>query len=149
MKKLITTAVLALSVVSASAYEVGVLIGNDYSGSNRMFGGVTVSQPMNAFNATLGYQRTSVGADNQNRFSLTGGIDAVGIWKVTVAPTLGVAYLNNSASGNGLAATAGVELRMPVMNRVNAVVDYTYQIGQSRVSASDGSRLSLGLRYKF
>ncbi len=149
MKKVITTAILALSVAAASAFEVGVTAGNDFSGTNRMYGGVTVGKSLGPLTGTLGYQRSAVSANNQNRFSLVGGYDVLNVWNVTVTPTVGVAYVNNSASSNGLAVTAGAELSMPVMKRVDAVVDYTYQIGQSRVSANDGSRLSLGLRYTF
>lgn len=149
MKKVITTAILALSVAAASAFEVGVVAGNDLSGDNRMFGGVTVGKSLGPLTGTLGYQRTAVGANNQNRFSLTGGYDVFSVLNVTVTPTVGVAYVNNSASSNGMAVTVGSEFSMPVMKKVDAVVDYTYQVGQSRVSASDGSRLSLGLRYTF
>ena len=149
MKKLIAISALSLTVLSASALEVGLMAGRDFSDTNRNFGGVTVGQSFGSTTVSLGYHRTSVTANDQNRFSVVGGYDLLSVGPVTVTPTVGAAYLSNSASANGMAMTVGVEMSMPIYKKVEGVIDYSYQFGQSRVNASDGNRVSAGLRYKF
>ena len=45
--------------------------------------------------------------------------------------------------------TVGVEMSMPIYKKLEGVVDWSYQVGQSRVNDSNGNRVSAGLRYKF
>lgn len=149
MKKLFAISALSLSVMTASALEVGVMGGRDFSDTARNFGGVTVGQNVGPVTLSLGYHRTSVTANDQNRFSVVGGYDLMKVGPVTVTPTLGVAYLSNRRSDNGLAMTAGVEMSVPVVKNLEGVVDWSYQVGQSRVNDSNGNRVSAGLRYKF
>lgn len=149
MKKLIVCTVLGLAAVSASALEMTVSAGRDFADVGRGYGGVTVGQAIGGATVSLGYQRTAVGTNDQNRFSLTGGYDVVKVGPVLVTPTVGLAYVNNKTSDNGVAITAGVELSMPVYKKVEAVLDYSYQLGQNRISSSDGGRVAVGVRYPF
>lgn len=149
MKKILITAVIAMAATTASAFEVGVQVGRDFGDTNRNFGGLTVGQSLGPVTLSAGYHRTSVTANDQNRWSVVGGYDLVKVGPVQFAPTVGAAYLNNKTTSNGLAMTVGVEASVPVSKSLEGVVDYTYQIGQSRVNQFDGSRVTAGLRYKF
>lgn len=149
MKKLFAITALSLTVMSASALEVGIVAGRDFSDNTRNYGGVTVGQSVGPVTVSLGYHRTSISANDQNRFSVVGGYDLMTVGPVTVTPTAGLAYLSNKTSANGLAMTVGVEMSMPVYKKLEGVVDWTYQVGQSRVNDSNGNRVSAGLRYKF
>ena len=148
MKKLIVCTLLGLAAVSASALELTVSAGRDFADINRGFGGITVGQSVGAATMSLGYQRTAVGTNDQNRFSLVGGYDVAKVGPVMITPMVGLAYVANKTSDNGVALTAGVELSMPVYKKVEAVLDYSYQLGQSRIS-SNGGRLAVGVRYPF
>lgn len=148
-KNLIAASFLALAISSASAFEVGVQVGRDFSGDNRNYGGVTVGQTVGAVSVSAGYQRTAVGDNNQNRWSLVGGYDLLKVGPVQITPTVGAAYLNNQTGSNGLAMTFGAEATMPIAKNIEGVIDYTYQMGQSRVSQYDGGRVGAGLRFNF
>lgn len=149
MKKTLIATTLALAVTAASALEVGVQAGRDFSSPNRNYGGVTLGHSVGPTSVTLGFNRTAVSADDQNRWSVVAGYDLLKVGPMTVTPTVGLAYLHNQNSANGMAMTAGVEASVPVMDRVRAVVDWTHQIGQSRVNASNGNRVTAGIRYTF
>jgi opacity protein-like surface antigen len=149
MKKILITAVIAMAATTASAFEVGVQVGRDFGDTNRNFGGLTVGQSLGPVTLSAGYHRTSVTANDQNRWSVVGGYDLLKVGPVQLTPTVGAAYLSNKTTSNGLVMTVGVEASMPLYKSLEGVVDYTYQIGQSRVSQFDGNRVSAGLRYKF
>ena len=148
-KTLIAASFLALAISSASALEVGVQIGRDFAGDNRNYGGVTVGQSIGTMTVSAGYQRTAVGDNNQNRWSLVGGYDLLNVRSVRVTPTVGVAYLNNQKANNGLAVTVGAEASVTLAKNLEGVVDYTYQMGQSKVKQYDGSRVGAGVRFNF
>jgi len=151
MKKLTIAAatVLALAATSVSAVEVGVTGTRDYSGDNRNFGGITIGQSFGKLNATLGAERSSVGDNDQNRFSLVGSYDLVKLGPITVSPRLGVAYLDNQTGSDGYAATAGIGASVPVTKQVSLGVAVDRQYGQDRVESFDGNRVSVGFKYRF
>ena len=151
MKKVLIGTVLSIAMMSASAFEVGVKVGRDFSDVNRNYGGITISDSVGPVSVSLGFDRSYVGENDQNRWSLVGGYDLVKIGNVKVTPTVGGAYLSNQSSDNGYAMTVGTEVSAPIsfVKNLTGVVDYTYQVGQSRVNQFDGSRVSVGLRYKF
>jgi hypothetical protein len=149
MKKTLIATTLFLAAGMASAFELGVQVGRDFGDTNRNYGGVVVGKALGPLVVSAGYHRTAVSNNDQNRWSIVGGYDLVKVGPVQVTPTVGAAYLNNQSSSNGLAATAGVEASMPLFKNLEGVIDYTYQMGQSRVSQFDGSRVSAGLRYTF
>jgi hypothetical protein len=149
MKKTLIATTLALAVTAASALEVGVQMGRDFSSPNRNYGGVTLGHAVGPASVTLGYDRTTVSGNDQTRWSLVAGYDLMKIGPVTVTPLLGGAFLDNQTGSDGLAMTAGVGASMPVTDRIRAVVDWSHQLGQSRVNASNGNRISVGIRYLF
>jgi len=151
MKKLAiaTATVLAMIATSVSALEVGVTGTRDYSGSDRNFGGITVGENFGRFGVTLGAERSTVGDNDQNRFSLVSGYDVVNFGPVVVTPRLGVAYLDNQTSSDGYAATVGVEASTLITKQVRASLAVDRQYGQDRVNQFDGNRVTVGLKYRF
>lgn len=147
MKKLFAITTLAVAATSASALDFTVLAGRSFGDTHVNDVGLTVSQSMGAASLGLGYNRTAGG--DQNRFSLVGGYQVAKLGSVAVTPTVGVSYLHNKNTDNGMAVSAGVELSMPVYKKVELVLDYSYQMGQKRVSQSDGNNLALGVRVPF
>ena len=149
MKKIVLATAFALAAGAASAVEVGVTATRDYSGDNRNFGGVTLGQSYGKLNATLGAERSSVGGNDQNRFSLVGGYDVAKLGPVTVTPRLGVAYLDNQNSADGYALTVGVGASVPVTKKVSLGLAVDRQYGQDRVNQFDGNRVTVGAKYSF
>ncbi len=149
MKKIFATLALSLFAVSTMAWELGVSGGRDFSGADRNYAGISLSHDVGPVGVTAGYSRTFSGDDNQNRFSVMAGVDLVKLGPVTVTPVVGVAYLHNQASANGLALAAGVSTSLPIRDRMDLVVDWTHQWGQERVNTSNGNRVSAGIRYAF
>jgi len=147
MKKLFAITTLAVAATSASALDFTVLAGRSFGDTHVNDVGLTVSQSMGAASLGLGYNRTAGG--DQNRFSLVGGYQVAKLGSVAVTPTVGVSYLHNKNTDNGMAVSAGVELSMPVYKKVELVLDYSYQMGQKRVSQSAGNNLALGIRVPF
>ena len=149
MKKAILATVIALAAGTAMAVEVGVTATRDYSGDNRNFGGVTIGQSYGKLNATLGLERSDVGGNDQNRFSLVGGYDVAKLGQITVTPRVGVAYLDNQTGADGYAMTVGVGASVPVTKQVKLGVSVDRQYGQDRVQQFDGNRVTVGATYKF
>lgn len=149
MKKYAIASVLALAAISASAVELGVTATRDYSGDNRNFGGVTIGQTYGKLNATAGFERSTVGGNDQDRYSLVGGYNVAKLGSVTITPKVGVAYLNNQTSSDGYAMTVGIGASVPVTKQVSVGLDVARQYGQDRVSQFDGNRVTIGARYTF
>ena len=149
MKKIVLATALVLAATAASAVEVGVTATREYSDSNRNFGGVTIGQKYGAVGVTLGAERSSVGDNDQNRFSLVAGYDVAKLGPVTVTPRLGVAYLENQNSQDGYAATVGVEASVPVTKKVRFGLAVDRQYGQERVNQFDGNRVTAAVKYSF
>ena len=149
MRKIVLATVLGLAAGAASALEVGVTATRDYSGDNRNFGGITIGQSYGKLNATLGAERSSVGSNDQNRFSLVGGYDVAKLGSVTITPRLGVAYLDNQVGQDGYAMTVGVGASVPVTKKVSVGLAVDRQYGQDRVSQFDGNRVTVGAKYSF
>lgn len=149
MKKIVLATAFALAASAASALEVGVTATRDYSGDNRNFGGVTIGQSYGKLNATVGAERSTVGGNDQNRFSLVGGYDVAKVGPVTITPRLGVAYLNNQVGDNGYAMTVGVGASVPVTKQVSLGLAVDRQYGQDRVQQFDGNRVTVGAKYSF
>ena len=151
MKKFAIASILALAAMSASALELGVVATRgDTTGDTRNYAGLTLGQSFGKLNATAGFERSTVGG-NQNRWSLVGGYDVAKVGLVTITPKIGYAYLDNQTPGvdNGSAGTVGVGFSVPVAKKVTMGVDYAYQKGQDRVNQFDGNRVSVSARYAF
>jgi hypothetical protein len=149
MKKFAIATVIALAATAASALEVGVTTARDYAGTNRNATGVTVGEKFGAVTLTAGFDRATLGANDQDRYSLVAGYNVAKLGPVTVAVKGGAAYLNNQTGQDGYAALVGVGASVPVTKQISLTVDATRQYGQDRVTSFDGNRVTAGVKYSF
>ena len=149
MKNILIATTIALAATAASALELGVTAGRDYAGDNRNAVGVTLGQSYGAYNVTAGVERSTVGENDQNRFSVTGGYDVAKFGSVTITPKIGVAYLDNQNGPDGYAMTVGVGATVPVTKTVSVGLDVARQYGQDRVEQYNGNRATVAVKYKF
>ena len=149
MKNILIAATIALAATAASALELGVTTGRDYASDNRNSVGVTLGQQYGAYNVTGGVERSTVGENDQNRYSLVGGYDVAKFGTVTVTPKVGVAYLDNQNGPDGYAMTVGVGATVPVTKTVSVGLDVARQYGQTRVEQFNGNRATVAVKYKF
>jgi opacity protein-like surface antigen len=149
MKKIILATTLVLAATTASAVEVGVTATRDYSGDNRNFGGITIGQKYGTIGVTAGFERSTVGSNDQDRYSLVAGYDVAKLGPVTVTPRLGVAFLDNQSSSNGYAMTVGIGASVPVTKQVSVGLAVDRQYGQDRVNQFDGNRVTAAVKYSF
>lgn len=149
MKKIVLATALVLAATAASAVEVGVTATRDYSGDNRNFGGITLGNKYGAVGVTAGFERSTVGSNDQDRYSLVASYDVAKVGVVTVAPRLGAAYLDNQVGQNGYAMTVGLGATVPVTKQVSVGLAVDRQYGQDRVNQFDGNRVTAAVKYKF
>jgi hypothetical protein len=149
MKKFAIATMIALAATAASALEVGVTTARDYAGNNRNATGVTVSEKFGAVALTAGFDRATLGTNDQDRYSLVAGYNVAKLGPVTVAVKGGAAYLNNQTGQDGYAALIGVGASLPVSKSMALTVDATRQYGQDRVTSFDGNRVTAGVKYSF
>lgn len=152
MKKIAYATILAVTMGTAQAADVGVNVGYDNAARGTSTLGVTASQKLTdkvgvAVEADVGLRDR---AEN-NRFTLVGSYDVATLLGASVAAKAGVAAIDPQSGRNGLALVAGVgaELPVPAVKNVAVTFDYRYQLGQDRVSRLDGSRWFAGVKYKF
>jgi hypothetical protein len=149
MKKFAIATAIALAATAASALEVGVTTARDYAGNNRNAAGFTVGQKFGAVSMTAGFDRATLGTNDQDRYSVVAGVNVAKLGPVTVGVRAGGAYLNNQTGADGYAAVVGVGASVPVTKQVSLTVDVTRQYGQDRVQSFDGDRVTAGLKYRF
>jgi hypothetical protein len=149
MKKFAIATMIALAATAASALEVGVTTARDYAGTDRNATGVTVGEKFGAVTLTAGFDRATLGANDQDRYSLVAGYNVAKLGPVTVAVKGGAAYLNNQTGQDGYAALVGVGASLPINKKVALTVDATRQYGQDRVNSFDGNRVTAGVKYSF
>ena len=149
MKKFAIATAIALAATAASALEVGVTTARDYAGNNRNAAGFTVGQKFGAVTMTAGFDRATLGTNDQDRYSVVAGVNVAKLGPVTVGVRAGGAYLNNQTGADGYAAVVGVGASVPVTKQVSLTVDVTRQYGQDRVQSFDGDRVTAGLKYRF
>ena len=148
MKKIVMSLALVFAVASASALEVGIRATHS-NGDAGMATGVTIGQKFGNVGVEGAFDRTTRGVVNVNRYSVAGSYDLVNVGLVTISPKVGVAVIDPAGGGHGSAFLVGVGASMPLTTNVALTADYTYQRGQSRVSAYDGNRFSVGVKYSF
>jgi hypothetical protein len=149
MKKFAIATMIALAATAASALEVGVTTARDYAGNNRNATGVTVGEKFGAVTVTAGFDRATLSANDQDRYSLVAGYNVAKLGPLTVAVKGGAAYLNNQTGQDGYAALVGVGASLPINKKVALTVDATRQYGQDRVNSFDGNRVTAGVKYSF
>jgi outer membrane autotransporter protein len=148
MKKFAIMAALAVAAMSASAVEVGIR-GTHTKDSSADSVGVTVGQKFGAVGVEGAFDRSTRGTLNTNKYSLVGSLDVAKFAGITVAPTVGVSFIDPSMGVNGYAASVGVGASYPLTKQVALVANYAYQKGQDRVKAFDGNQVSAGVKYSF
>jgi opacity protein-like surface antigen len=152
MKKVLVSALLAVSALGASALELGVVgTGEFVKGSHHPVDGMglTLGQHFGAFSATVEADREST--TNVNKFALVGGYDVATVAGVTVTAKAGVAYLDNQTlvHSNRYAGVVGAGVSYPVAKSVALTADYRYQADRNTVHQLDGSTVAVGARYSF
>jgi len=148
MKNIVIATILATAALAASAADVGLRLGRN-AGPDTNSAGVTVGQKFGDFGAELAFDRTTVGNNNVNRFSLTGSYDVAKVLGGTVAAKVGAAQLNPEYGHTGYAATVGAGYTYPVTKNVSFTADYAFQKGQDRVRTFNGNTVSAGVKYSF
>jgi len=148
MKKLVIMAALAMAMVSASAVEVGIRATNSQGAAGAALG-LSIGEKFGSYGLEGAYDRTTRGAINIDRWSVTASYDAAVIGGVTIAPKVGVAYINPTGFRNGTAMFVGVGASYPLTKQVALTADYQYQVGQDRVRAYNGNRFMIGAKYSF
>jgi hypothetical protein len=144
MNKLFIATVLAAATTAASAAEFGLTGSHDVD-SNRNSVGVTVGNKYGPVGVTAGFDRTTAGVSDQNRYSLVGSYDVAKAGPVTFDARAGVAYVDNQKGWDGYAGLVGVGASVPLTKTVSATVDVTRQFSD----VGDGNRVTAGLKYKF
>ena len=148
MNKLAIIAILASVTAAASAADVGVRVGRD-NGTDTNNAGVTVGQKFGDFGAEAAFDRSTVGKNNVNRWSLVGSYSVDEVAGVSVAAKAGAAFIDPTHGDNGAALLVGVGASYPVTNSVSLVADYAFRKGQERVRAYDGNIVSVGVKVSF
>lgn len=148
MKNLVVIAALALATTAASALEVGVNASRSYD-NNRNAVGVTLGHNYGNVGVTVGLDNTTVGDNNQSRYSLVGSYNVVKLGDVTFAAKAGVAYLDNQHGPDGYATTVGVGAKYPLTKTLSLTADVSRQYGQTRVDQFNGNRVAFGFKQSF
>lgn len=150
MKKLVIASALALTTFAASAADFGLNMSRSFKpGADNNGLGVSVGQQFGKWNLTGKYEWVNMSTTHQDRWSLVGGYDVAKFGSVTVAPKLGVAYLDNKVNRDGYAVVFGVGASMPLTKDLSATFDVLRQEGQDRVKAFNSNTFSVGLKHSF
>jgi len=153
MKKLVIMAFLAVTVMAASAADIGLRAGRLGGAMTNDAGltgaGVTVGQQFGKIGAELAYDRAFMGSSSVSRYSLTGSYPVAKFKGVSFAAKAGVAFIDPTVGANGYAATAGIGASYPLTKKVSLVADYAYQVGQDRVKSFNGNMITVGTKYSF
>jgi len=149
MKKLAIMAALTIAAISASAAEVGIR--GTYSSADNMADsvGVTVGQRFGVSVAELGFDRTTRGDMNVNKWSAVGSYDFAKYSGVTFSAKAGTYFIDPSVGETGAGLSVGLGASYPVAKKVAITGDYVYQYGASRVSFADGNYFTVGVKYSF
>lgn len=148
MKKLVTIALLAAAATSAMAVDMTLRGTRSVHVDDTMFG-VAVSEKFGKMGAEVGFDRTTRGGENINKWSLVGSHDIAAFGPVATQAKAGVALIDPTVGPNGSALMVGVGASYPLNKRVSLVADYYYQKGQDRVRRFDGNYFSGGVKVSF
>lgn len=149
MKKSVIIAVMSLAATAASALEVGANVSRAYSTTNQNSAGITLGHDYGDVNVAVGLDHSTVGTNNQNRYSLVGGYNVVKVGDVNLSAKAGIAYLDNQNGPDGYATTVGIGASYPLTKTLAVTADVHRQYGQSRVEQYNGNRVAVGLKQSF
>ena len=146
IKKLVLIASLMGVFASAQALEVGINDGTNLSSTQNVWG-VTVGETVHGYNLTAGFNRSTT-ADS---YSLVNAVEVAKMGPVSVDAKFGAVFIDSQSGSayDGYAAVVGIGARMPITKSVSAGLDYSYQAGQDRVVAENGSRITAGVKFSF
>lgn len=146
---MIIMAALAMAAVSAFATDVGVRLSHTTSTDASPAVGVTLGQKFGAYGVEGSFDRSTVGPVNLNKYGVVGSYDIAKFGSVTVAPKIGVVYIDPSIGRSGTALTVGVGASYPLTKQVSLTADYAYQRGQNSVRPYNGNYFAVGAKYSF
>ncbi len=152
MKKVILAGVLALvSIGTASAREVSVVGGYDFSDVQGAQGGLGYSETYGDWTVGLGWEHNMRDVTDSDRVSVVVARDmGLQVKGFPVLPKVGVAYVNpDGRARGGYAWLVGVGTRYDVNEVVSIGLDYRYQSGENDIRAWDGNQLLLSVTRKF
>lgn len=148
MKKLVTIAILAAAATSAMAVDMTLRGTRSVHADNTSFG-VAVGKKFGKFGAEAGFDRTTLGTENMNKWSVVGSYDVAQFGPVSTTVKAGAALLDTDTVKNSGAMLVGVGAAYPLTKNVSLVADYFYQKGQTRISRLDGNYFSGGVKVAF
>jgi len=144
IKKLVLMGALISALTAAQAVEFGITDGNNFTKNENVWG-VTVGTQVKGYDVTGGFARSG----SSDTYSVVGAKDVTKFGPATIAVKAGVAYADIKGVSTGYAAIVGAGATVPLAKKVSASLNYSYQAGESKVSAQDGNRLAAGLKYSF
>jgi len=146
MKKIAIATLLALSVGSAHALELGVTTSHapkmDKNGMGLSLGLVKVGP----LHTTAAWEKFE---GQQDRYSVVAALPLTKVEKLHLSLKAGGVWLHNQHQVNGYAAVAGVGLDLPLSKKMTVGVDATRQWGETKVSNFDGNKVTASLKFKF
>jgi opacity protein-like surface antigen len=155
MKKVLLSALLAVTAITASALEIGVTASSDRNDHDHMDAGYGIS---------LGEHFGKVSATGEvDTYTKTGitktsgvlGYDVASFGPVTATVKGGALYVDqqtnayNSVKNNGLAGVYGAGVSVKVVKDVALTADYRYQVGNDTVKQYNGSTYLAGVKFAF
>jgi hypothetical protein len=146
IKKLVLVSALIGAAVVAQATEVGITGGR----SNRDAGaedtwGITAKHQIANLDVIGGFTRSN----SADSYSIGSSKNVKSFGPVTVAVKGGFAYVDNKIGTDGYALVVGAGAAVPLNKKLAATVDYSYQLGQDRISSQNGNRVNAGVKFSF
>jgi hypothetical protein len=149
MKKLvIASALIAATVGTASALELGVSAGRDQT-SDRNTASVSVGGKVGSLGVDVFTDRAYLRDGDLDRVGVMASRSLVKVAGVDIGARAGVAYVMPHAGANGYAVVYGVGAALPLTQTLSLTADFTRQTGEKAIEGLDGNRATVGLRVKF
>lgn len=150
MKKAIVAATLSLMAMSASARELTLVGGFDYSEAESTIVGVGLSETYGMWTVAVGAERNVRDERDGDRVAVVVSHDlGLNVKGFPIVPKFGAAYVNPDGIRSGYAWLVGVGTRYPVTETLSVGLDYRYQVGENDVRAWDGNQVLVSLNHKF
>lgn len=152
MKKLVLMAILTTAAIAASATEIGARYSAGYAANGDKQGdsnGLVINQPIGAgVGAEVAFDRAVTGAAKVDTYTALATYNVAKVAGATLTAKAGGAYVQTTGL-DGYALVAGAGVSYPLTKSVSVVADYSYQLGQNRVQAFDGNKVSVGVKFGF
>lgn len=146
MKKTISALIVAASITSAYAADVGFSVGRDRT-SDKEYGAVSIGTSINTFRLEAEVGRvvdtgTSIGASIGKEFK---------VGPITVTPHVGAAYIEATEKTvkSGSVVTSGLGASYPITKQVSFTVDFSRMWDIQDRTNFQGNLVTAGLRTSF